>query len=204
MKNSYPRRPKKLAGFTLLELIVVIAIIGILTSIAVPSTVSMVRDSKIESANTMAQELYSAAQNYLTDKQIKNQSVGGVESGKAVVCIKGRDTWVPLNSIGISSPAKITDADGTSDIVPGIRKYVGDTIDEEKGFWVFQFDADTYTVDYVLYCDQDNAEAQLMLVNNSKKFYKAIFGNGSEGTTQEVDARKEGMYVGQYPIPYQN
>lgn len=56
----------KLKGFTLLELIVVIAIISVLMMIAVPSIGTYVRDSKATAANTRAQQIYLAAQDYLT------------------------------------------------------------------------------------------------------------------------------------------
>ncbi len=65
------RRPHKLKGFTLLEMLVVLTIIGTLAAIIVPNTVQTIRDSKIESANSMAKEAYIAVQNYLTQAQTK-------------------------------------------------------------------------------------------------------------------------------------
>lgn len=73
MMNSFLklRRPHKLKGFTLLEMLIVLTIIGTLSAIIVPNTVQTIRDSKIEAANTMAKEAYIAVQNYLTQAQTK-------------------------------------------------------------------------------------------------------------------------------------
>jgi prepilin-type N-terminal cleavage/methylation domain-containing protein len=78
--KSISRRPHKAAGFTLVEMIIVIAIITILGSIIIPNTTTMIRDSKIEAANTTAKEIYTATQNYLTDCQIKNVSLTGSDA----------------------------------------------------------------------------------------------------------------------------
>ena len=48
-------------GFTLVELIVVIAIIGVLAAILVPSLMGYVSDSKISTANANAKQVYTAA-----------------------------------------------------------------------------------------------------------------------------------------------
>lgn len=53
---------KKLKGYTLFELVIVIAIIGILATVAVPNMVRQVGKSKYDSAQKQAESIFDAAQ----------------------------------------------------------------------------------------------------------------------------------------------
>ncbi|GGA62327.1 type II secretion system pseudopilin OxpG [Edaphobacter acidisoli] len=120
-------------GFTLLELMIVMTIIGLLAAIAIPSYVNNVRRAKEAVLREDLHTMREAIDSYTVDKQKAPQSLDDlVQSGylktMPVDPITGRsDTWIPsqddtLSTIdqtepGISdvhSGAQATASDGTS------------------------------------------------------------------------------------------
>ena len=74
--NQQKQKNKK--GFTLVELIVVIAILGILAALVVPSVTGYIQKAQDATNQANAQMLYSAAQLYVTDMDVAGTAVGTV------------------------------------------------------------------------------------------------------------------------------
>ncbi|WP_294449673.1 type II secretion system protein [uncultured Ruminococcus sp.] len=74
-------------GFTLVELVVVIAIIGILAAILVPTMMNYVKKSKLKTANSNAKLVFTTVNNEAADMLVEGTSVtsGASQSGAAKV-----------------------------------------------------------------------------------------------------------------------
>lgn len=75
MKNSNKK------GFTLVELVVVIAIIGVLAAILVPSMMGYVRKSRLKTANGNAKTAYNAVAEYAADQETQGNPVDWSKAG---------------------------------------------------------------------------------------------------------------------------
>ena len=70
---------KKVKGFTMIELIVVIAIIAVLAGILVPNMISSIRKAKVNTANANAKAIFNASQTIA--QQYEFQREDGIKNG---------------------------------------------------------------------------------------------------------------------------
>lgn len=75
-------------GFTLVELVVVIAIIGILAAILVPTMMNYVKKSKLKTANSNAKLVFTTVNNEAADMLVEGISVTGSASQSGAVQVK--------------------------------------------------------------------------------------------------------------------
>ena len=182
---------KKLKGFTIIELLVVVAIISVLASIGVPAAMTWIRDSKITKANSNAQLVYTAAQDYLTQQEIKNVSLNpGTGTSNYIYC--AADSHYSLNIGGVPITSNLRGAVNTPLTPVDFTSALGD---EFEGVWAVRFNSDTYTVNYAWWTEIPAGAANAQLYGES-----VLTTPYTTYAEQEAAYRSTGKIIGQFPI----
>ena len=96
-------------GFTLVELVVVIAIIGILAAILVPTMMNYVKKSKLKTANSNAKLVFTTVNNEAADMLVEGTSVTSDASMK-VTSSKGNKIKENFGGTDGTAKAKLASA----------------------------------------------------------------------------------------------
>lgn len=182
---------KKLKGFTIIELLVVVAIISVLASIGVPAAMTWIRDSKITKANSNAQLVYTAAQDYLTQLEIKNTPISGLSVG-SIYCASDSNASSEFTGTNAVPAGENTSVYGIIDgcSAENFGKTLGDSF---EGTWYVTFNRDTYTVRNVWWTEIPQGQTSTALSSASMYVYATY-------AEQEVAYRSTGKIIGQFPI----
>lgn len=134
-------------GFTLVELVVVIAIIGILAAILVPTMMNYVKKSKLKTANSNAKLVFTTVNNEAADMLVEGTSVTDSASQSDAVEVKSlRNT---------NTDAKSTNTDAKSKLANAVYNALKDNGDG-AGYCLYIVNADG-SVNFAQWCDVNSS-----------------------------------------------
>ncbi len=214
------RKTARFKAFTLLELVIVIAILAVMAAVIIPNTAAYLRDSKITKANDTAQQIYMSAQDYLVSAQIKGTKssyystdtvcyIGGTKT-PGVAPVVSTDTDITTVRTTVNAGETKSPAQTVADEIfgnPSAGK-VSMISEDFEGAWVIAFYPKTFTVKYVVFTAEPDSTDPTAFNMDAIVDKGGVSGNPythvyDATRSQEYDARYSTpyRYTGQYPVP---
>jgi len=177
------QKGKSLSGFTLMELIIILAIIGVLAVALVPAFSGFRRDKKEDEANANAKIVFMAFQKYLNKCEYEQNP----DLSTYTYAIGAGDTYVPTATPAWTVNQKINDT-VSIDISNSLSN------DIRKGKWVVKISSTDNSVVYASWTEEKNT----MIFNGTNiggEVYKL-----NTNDKQDAYYSSNGFALGTYPM----
>ncbi len=163
-------KTKRLKGFTLMELLVVLAIIGVLAAVLAPTMITYYRKAQIKESNADARMVYNAVQSemqrYISIDRMRPAGDESLFDGMVMVAYNRNGTVTcstVKDSAFVVATAGSKEAEACDAIVEAVQRVV----------------SDSETYNWAVYVDHYIVKAAISAPNNSSLFVGECSANGT-------------------------